>query len=371
MQTRRQLWHQWERQLQALLPHVRVTRIRPLALLSLGILWAGSVTLLQVAASLPLATRDLSRERRLRRWLANRQVSVGHLWPPVLQALLANRAGQELLCVFDPTPIGPSISLLLLGLVVHQRILPLAWHPLPSQRKWPACQATVLRHLTQPLARVLPVGAVITLVADCGLTGPGLIDRCGALGWHFVLRLNADARQSPLVRLADGTTCPAWALVTHPGQRWTGTVDLYQAAGWRTVHLTIHWASGAAKPWLLLSDRPAGPDRVREYRRRVHCEATFEDTKRRGFDVERTKITQRARLSRLLLALFLALWWAELLGLRVIRRGLRAQFDRHDRRDLSLVRVGRRWLVELLAHDRLPPLLFRFVHVQRQLAWTL
>ena len=359
MQTRRQLLQKWDQQLRALLPHVRVTQIAVLACLSLGLLWSGQVSLPTVAASLPLRAADPSVVRRLRRWVANPRVAVGRLWPALLAPLLASRAGQELLLVLDPTPLDDRLSLFLLGLVVHKRILPVAWHPLPMAQHWPASQATVLRHLTQALQRVLPPRAVVTLLADRGLTGAALIDRCRALGWHFVLRVTATPRTSPTVRLADGTTCPLWALITGPGQRWSGTIACYQAAGWRTVQLTIHWARGAPEPWLLLSDRPAGPDRVREYRRRARCEATYQDCKGRGWDLDRTKLTARARLNRLLLALFVALWWAETLGLRVVRRGLRGRYDRSDRRDLSLVRLGRRWLADLHDHGRLPPLLFR------------
>ena len=360
MQTRQQLLHKWDQQLRALLPGIRVTQVAGLACLSLGLLWSGRVTLAAVAASLPLPARDLSVVRRLRRWLANPRVAVGRLWPALLAPLLAGWAGRDLLLVLDPTPLDDRLSLCLLGLIVHKRILPVAWHPLPMAERWPASLAIVLRHLTDRLQPLLPPDARVTLLADRGLTGAALIDRCQALGWHFVLRVTATPKTSPTVRLDDGTTCSLWSLVTRPGQRWTGTVACYRAAGWRTVELTIHWARGAHEPWLLLSDRPAGPDRVREYRRRIRCEATYQDCKGRGWQLGRTKLCQRARLNRLLLALFLALWWAETLGLRVIRCGLRARYDRSDRRDLSLVRLGRRWLADLHDHGRLPPLLFRW-----------
>lgn len=371
MQPHRQLLQHWDHQLRALLPAVRVTQLRPLALLSLGLLWSGRIALPAVAAALPLGVQDLSSIRRLRRWLANPRVAVGQLWPPLLQPLLASRAGQDLLLVLDPTPLKDRCYLVVLGLIVHKRILPVAWHPLPMAQPWPFHQATVLRHLTRALTRVLPSGGTVTLLADRGVTGAALIDRCQALGWHFVLRVTASAQTSPTVRLAAGTRCPLWSLVTGPGQRWRGEVAIYQSAGWRTVQLTIHWARGAQAPWVLLSDRAPGLARVREYRRRVHCEATYEDAKSRGWHLEQTKLTDRARLNRLLLALFLALWWAELLGLRVVRRGLRRQFDRPDRRDLSLVRLGRRWLAFLLAHDRLPPLLFRHTASGWGAAWQL
>src|SRR5579875_2456966 len=218
MSTRAQLLQQWDQQLRQLLPAVRVTRVATLALLSLGLLWAGSVTLLKVASSLPLSAYDLSRVRRLRRWLANPAVAVGQLWPPLVTALLACRAGQELCLVYDPTPLADRLTVLVLGLVVHKRILPVAWHPMPQQTRWPVRQVTVLRRLTRQLARCLPTDCTVTLLADRGVTGADLLDLCHTRGWHFVLRVSASAGSSPTIRLADDTECPLWSLVTGPGQ---------------------------------------------------------------------------------------------------------------------------------------------------------
>ena len=92
----------------------------------------------------------------------------------------------------------------------------------------------------------------------------------------------------------------------------------------------------------------------------MHVEATYEDCKTRGWDIEASKVTALDRLDRLLLGLHIAFWWTTQLGLRVIRRGERARFDRRDRRDMSVVRLGRAWL-EARLHEpkRRPPLPFR------------
>jgi hypothetical protein len=70
------------------LPAERITRIRVVALLSLGMLWAGTVRINQVAAALPLGVRVPSTERRLRRFLANAAVSPQRPWWPLLPVLL-------------------------------------------------------------------------------------------------------------------------------------------------------------------------------------------------------------------------------------------------------------------------------------------
>ena len=360
MQTRLQLLHSWTSQLQQRLPAVRLTRVRVLALVSLGLIWAESTALVRMAASLPLGVQDLSTERRLRRWLTTAHLDVAQCWDPVAQALVARQGQREVLLVLDPTTQTRVATIVVLGLVVHKRVLPLAWKVMPQQTAWEESQQAVIAKLCRRVAAVLPLGTTVTLVADSGLTSVALLDLCTALGWHAVLRLSVDAQQGVHMRLADGTICPAWHLVRGKRQRWFGTVDTYKAHGWRRVELSIVWPRRFAQPWVLLSDRPAGPARVREYRRRMRIEAFFEDCKGRGWDIERSKLTDRTRLDRLLLGVALASWWLALLGLRVMRRGYRRWFDRPERRDLSVARLGRRWLGYLLERDHLPPLPFRW-----------
>jgi hypothetical protein len=366
MQTRLQLLHSWTRQLQQLLPTLRVTRVRVLALFSLGLLWAETCAVGRVAASLPVAVRDLSSERRLRRWLANEQVDVWPCWEPLAHALVAQHGQRAVLLGLDPTTQTNRATIMVVGMCVHRRILPLAWTVLPNQTAWAQPQHVYITQLCQRVADLLPVGTRVTLVADSGLASVELVDLCRQLGWDYVLRLSVDAKQGMHVRLADGDVVPAWSLVRGKRQRWFGTVDAFKAHGWRTLELSIVWPRRHAQPWVLISSRPAGPARVREYRRRMRIEAFFEDCKTRGWHLERSHLADHARLDRLLLVLVLAVWWLALLGQQVIKDGLRAQFDRHDRRELSVVRLGRRWVGWLLDREQLPPLPF----VHRPHGWT-
>jgi hypothetical protein len=148
-------------------------------------------------------------------------------------------------------------------------------------------------------------------------------------------------------------------LPTRPGQRWQAPAAIFKGAGWRSGFLTIHGAKGAAEPWVLVSARPGGPARVREDRQRATAAATYQDAKGRGFALERSKIAAAERLTRLLLGLHLALWWAFGLGLQTIRNGQRHRVDRRDQRTLSVVRLGRTAGLAALAAGRQHALPFR------------
>jgi hypothetical protein len=363
MRSRLQLWHTFSAQLTAMVPGVHRTRVRTLALFTLGLLWAEAVALPRVARTLPLPAKWSSLERRLARFVANPKVDPDAIWSALLPSLLAECAGRSIEIVFDPTPHQERFTLLSLGLIDHQRVLPLAWCLVPQQASWDATQLAYLTALTQRVDHALPAGCHVTLIADRGITSPDVIALCRTLGWHFVLRLSVSANQTNRVRLA-GHEHALWTLIERPGPRFAGPVELYKRVGWIAVEVTVHWPRRFAEPWVIVSDRPAGSAMIRTYRRRFRVEATYQDCKRRGWNVEASKLAEPDRLNRLLLALHLALWWAHQLGRRVIRSGLRPRYDRTDRREKGVFRLGREHLLTELLHDRCPPLPFRHSHGQ-------
>lgn len=359
MSARLGLLHAWMRQVEGLLAGERVTRCRVLALFSLGMVWAGTVRLHRVAAALPLAARVPSTERRLRRFLDNPAVTAEALWAPLLPVLLGRWAGAEATLVFDPTPHRGDWTVLWVGIVAHRRVLPLGWRLVPQQTTWPETLAPLLEPLFGRVAAALPAGCRVTLLADRGVSGPTLLDAARSHGWEVVLRLNVGEQQAHRLRAADGAEWRLWDWVEAVGAGWHGPVAIFKGAGWREGYLTAHRRPGAKEWWVLFSTRPGGRERVREYARRSRVEATFGDGKRRGWGLEQSRVADPEHLDRLLVAWHLALWWLHGLGAQAIKRGRRRRFDRADRRERSLVRLGWLWLHDELLHDRLPPLPFR------------
>lgn len=364
MSSRWRLLHEWTAQLGGLLPQARVTRVRVLALLSLGMILAGTSRITQVAAALPLGVCVPSSERRLRRFLANPAVDQATLWWPLLPVLLARWAGREVTLVFDPMPYRGDFTVLWVGIVLHRRVLPLSWRVVPQQDPWPARLAPLLTSLLAPIAAALPPGCQVTLVGDAGLSGPGFLDTAREWGWDVVLRINTSAKQAHRVRLLaaagePGPEARLWDVVEPVPSGWHAAAEIFKGAGWRQGFLTVSRRPGCDEPWVLFSSRPGGAARVREYARRARVEATFADSKTRGWGLEHGRLRDAAHLERLLLAWHLSLWWLHALGRAVIKTGRRAHFDRRDRRDRSVVRLGWLDLLHALLLARLPLLLFR------------
>lgn len=70
--------------------------------------------------------------------------------------------------------------------------------------------------------------------------------------------------------------------------------------------------------------------------------------KSRGWNLEDSLVSDRKRLDRLLLVLFLAIWWLSHLAASCMHHGQRDRLDRHDRRDKGIFRLGRLWLLDIL-----------------------
>jgi hypothetical protein len=230
--ARLRLLHAWMAQVEALVPHERVTRVRVLALFAVGMSWAGTVRVHRVAAVVPLPARVPSTERRLRRFLANPAVTVETLWQPLLPSLLRRWAGQEVVLVFDPTPYRADWTVLWVGIVVHRRVLPLSWHLVPQQTPWPATLKTLLPALLDPIAAALPPGCTVTVLGDRGVAGPTLIDAAQQRSWAVVLRLNVGETQAHRLRLipplggAGGAEWRLWDWVETGGPGWQGAVQI-------------------------------------------------------------------------------------------------------------------------------------------------
>ncbi len=181
-----------------------------------------------------------------------------------------------------------------------------------------------------------------------------LVQLCTDRGWHSLLRV---CGEHTCRRYFNGTLEQSWKRFEHivlkRGYRWYGTARVWQEETLET-YVSLVWDPGCEEPWLLISDQGAGRRQVQEYAWRMRVEATFQESKSRGWKIEASWIVDRSHLDRLLLALFLAMWWVSHLAAACLHHGQRQRFDRVDRRDKSIFRLGRLWLLDILrrVHNR-------------------
>ena len=330
---------------------------KTLALFVLGIVLSGSAVMQRVAETVQehglSAAKMTSIERRLARFIANERVVVPVIWNLFLAQVLTPFRGQRVYFVLDNTPFRDDLTLVYLGVLVHSRVLPVAWAVMPAKTKWDVGQWDIVGRLFEQVRVHLP-DTCCTVIADRGLAGMPLVKLCTARGWHYLLRVCAE---HTCQRYFHGKLERGWKrfgqIVLKRGYRWYGQARVWQEETLETW-VSLLWDPDYEEPWLLISDQGAGHRQVQLYTWRMRVEATFQDSKSRGWNIEASWIVDRQHLDRWLLALFLAMWWVSHLAAACIHHGQRQRFDRGDRRDKSIFRLGRLWLLDILrrAHNR-------------------
>lgn len=351
------LWEKWQKQVLDLLPGIHGHRKKTLALSVLGMVLSQSAVLQRMAESLYLhgirAAKMPSIERRLARFMANEDVQVRTIWQDVLAQLLPFWKGKAVQFVLDCTPIDDRATIVYVGLLVHSRVLPIAWRVMPAQESWDQGQWELVGELLDAVKPYLePTDC--PLIADRGLAGFPLVKLCRDRKWHYLLRVCKEHTCRRWMAGGWKSWTPLGHIILKEDQHWFGRMLLWPEQHTIETQGSLIWEEGYKEAWFLISDHPAGRRRVREYAWRMRVEATFQDDKSRGWNLEASLIADRQRLDRLLLVLFLAMWWVSHLAASCIHHGKRDQFDRHDRRDKSIFRLGQLWLLDILRRARHP-----------------
>jgi Transposase DDE domain len=350
------LWERWRAQVKELFPKIHGHQKKTLALFVIGIVVAGSAVLQRVAEDLSVhgitPSKMTSIERRLARFIANDRVVVRTIWEDFMSQVLPFWQGKPVRFVLDCTTLRGDATIVYVGLLVHSRLLPVAWAVMPKQEKWEEKQWSIVARLLDQLMPHLQ-GADCTLIADRGLAGFPLVKICRERNWHYLLRVSKEHTCQRKMRKGWSAWCRFEVFVHKPGQQWYGWAKVWKEETIET-YVSACWMPEFEEGWLLISDQPAGKRRINEYALRMRVESTFQDSKSRGWDLEASWVKEKARLDRLLLVLFVAMWWVSHLAASCMHHGKRDRFDRHDRRDKGIFRLGRLWLLDILRRSSNP-----------------
>lgn len=343
------LYHNWFEKILQLRPDERITRLRNLTWLIVGIFKSRAVHLSQVAGEIPGPAKLPSAVQRLRRFLANPALRVREWYEPVARELLQSMAGTvgEIRLIADGTKVGFSHQLLIVTIAYRRRAIPLAWTWVRKARGHSSAHKQ--RALLAYVQQLIPPGIPVSLVGDSEFGAVEVIRQLEAWKWQYVLR----QKGNHLVKL---DSLGHWQffdrLIDRPGQSlWLGPGLLTQQHAY-PVNLLAHWKAGEDKPWLLATNRVTRRATLQAYRRRMWIEEMFGDLKGKGFDLESSHLCHFARLSRLTLAVALIYVWSISVGARAIKNGQRHWVDRKDRRDLSVFQIGLRWIKRRLVNGQ-------------------
>jgi predicted RNA binding protein YcfA (HicA-like mRNA interferase family) len=334
------------KRLQQIVSKERITRIRTMAWLQSGLLHSRSVHLNRMASKIPGKAKKLSVVRQFERFVDNRHVRVREWYHPIAEGLLkeAARAGGTIRLIVDSSKVGNGHQLLMVALGYRRRALPIAW-------TWVRCkrghstghkQCALLAYVHS----LLPQGVEVVVIGDSEFSP--LQAALESWGWFYALR----QKGSHLFRLTqDQPGQPCETLVTHPGQRsWLANIELTQQSA-HLCNLFALWQPAEKVPWLIATNLPTAHLTRLHYARRMWIEGMFADFKGNGFDLEASRLQRFLHLSRLTLALALLYVTLIAFGSQTIKNGLRPLVDRHERRDLTIFRIGFDMLERLLANS--------------------
>jgi hypothetical protein len=333
-----QLYHTWFDRIEQLRPGERVTRLRNLAWLLVGICGSKSVHVSKVALKIPGDANTLSITRRLSRFLDNPAIRVREWYEPVARNVLQAMADTvgEVRLIADGTKVGFGHQLLMVAVAFRRRAIPIAWTWVRKSRghSSAAKQLALLAYVR----RLIPAETPVSLVGDSEFGAVEVIQQVETWKWGYVLRQKANHQ----VKLGESDWHRFGNLIDKPGQsNWLGR-GLLTFKHAHPTNLLAHWKKGEKEPWLLATNLLSRREALGAYRRRMWIEEMFGDMKGNGFDLESTHLRHFLRLSRLTLAVALLYVWLISTGSRVIKNGQRRLVDRPERRDLSIFQIGLR-----------------------------
>ena len=235
---------------------------------------------------------------------------------------------------------GVALNILLLSIVWRGIGFPLVWFVLPHAGNSDTRERITLLEIFIDL---FGVPNIQCLLGDREFVGKQWFAFLQAKRIPFQMRLKKDT----LVKNGRGQFVPAWRLFTTtrlnqvrviPEARQLWGLELY-LSGCRLKH----------GEWLLLVAATFCAEPAQEYQKRWGIETLFGALKTRGFNLEDTRLTDEARLSRLLALLAIAFTWAFLVG--QWQAAVKAlQLKKHGYPPKSIFRLGLDLLCRLVTN---------------------
>lgn len=343
------------------LSDARATQLDTLAYVLVGITQSVSAQLGAIARAMPLDTRQVIKEQRLRRFLDNDRLTQGVHYQPLVQAALTGLHRQRVHVLIDRVLLRNTQNVLVVSIGFRRRSIPLAWSVLEHRGKSNRTDQQTL--LTQALA-LLPAGVRVTVHGDSEFRSWELFTWLRAHGADVFLGIQGNT----YVQMgADGERrlLHDW-LVDRATIAYLNEVYVTED-GHGPVSVLAWWGTDDdGKPIVraVMTNLPATYQTYRRGRHRMWIETVFRDWQSGGFHLDRTGLTDGGRLLRLLLPLAIAYLWLVSLGRWVVKKGYRTLIDDGTTHawHYSLFQLGVGWKVRLSSYTQAIPVLF-YLHL--------
>jgi hypothetical protein len=325
----------------------QVRHLNTLTAMMSGIVQSQACHLEKIARKVPEATQVESRIKRFTRFNQNEHIDADTYYMPFLRPLIASlsNAGSITLAM-DGSETGQGCMTLMVSIIYHKRALPIAWQTVVGNKgHLPEAVHITLLNRVQAL---FPEQCHIVFLGDGEFDGINLQAAIKEAGWEYVCRT---ARNCIIKDGDDEFSLSEIGLVEGDCIDMPDVQVTRQHYG--PVLAIAWWCSGYTDPIYLVTNMDCVEEACRWYKRRFTIETFFSDQKSRGFNLQKSHLSDPERISRFLIATCLAYIWMIYLGVKVRKKPAEMRmFHRADRCDLSLFQLGLRYLEFLLNQER-------------------
>jgi hypothetical protein len=324
-----------------------------LAALISGIVGSKSAQLPHIATHVPDGTKAESRVKRFARWVDNANILEEAYFLPYADLLLRHLALQTLVLVMDGSVVGRGCLALMIHVVYKGRALPLAWRVRQGPKGH--CPEDLHIAMVELVSGLVPEGASVVCLGDGEFDGIRRQQTMQDAGGFYVCRTGCHMTASwdgESFRLDTLGAC------IKPGTLIELSEVLLTREDYGPIMLLCCWAKGYKDPLYLVTNMASAEEACRVYTKRFRIETFFSDQKSRGFHLHKSHLSNPQRLSRLLIAAWLAYIWIVYLGSVCMQEGWVSIIHRGDRCDLSLFQLGLRLLDHFLNENFPIPVTF-------------
>jgi len=311
-----------------------------------GIIASKSCQLPKIASQVPGSVHPDSRTKQLSRWVQNENITFDLYFLPFVRPLLERLAAvRPLVLIMDGSAVARGCVTLMVSVIYAHRAIPIGWLVIEGAKGHFPTEA----HLTlarEVKARV-PETATVIFLGDGEFDSPELQAELEGYQWEYVCR----TAKNILIGLDEDWLSLADLAVTR-GQHVFRKNARFTQAAYGPVMAIAWWDARYPDPIYLVSNMTSGQRACDWYRKRMHIETFFSDQKSRGFQIDRSHLSDPERVHRLLIAASLAYLWVICLGTVAHDDDWLPVIHRRHRCDLSLFQLGLRLLDYLLNHDQ-------------------
>ena len=280
------------------------------------------------------------------RWVQNEHITFSLYFLPFVQPLLEGlAAARPLVLIMDGSAVARGCVTLMVSVIYAHRAIPVAWLVIEGAKgHFPAAtHVTLLREVKA----LVPETATVVFLGDGEFDSPELQAEADGYGWDYVCRtakniqIGVDDKWSSLADLN-----------VQRGQREFRKRALFTSAAYGPVMVIAWWDAQYTEPIYLVSNLTSVQAACTWYRKRMHIETFFSDQKSRGFQLNKSHLSDPDRVEHLMLAASWAYLWVIYLGTVAHQDGWVPLIHRRHRCDLSLFQLGLRLLDHFLNWDQ-------------------